>query len=56
MDYRLLLLKYINHVGYCEGISFIENHEYELESNGLTKEEVAELLKLDKESLDGLCS
>ena len=56
MDYRTLLVKYINHVGLCEGVSFIEYYEYDLAYNGLTKEEIEELKKLDKESLDGLRS
>jgi hypothetical protein len=46
MDYRELLKKYIIHVGHQEGISFINPH---MRGNFFTDEEVAELLKLERE-------
>jgi hypothetical protein len=49
MDYRELLKKYINHVGYCEGTTFI--HMAYPDDMGFTAEEVAELEKLDAEVL-----
>ena len=45
IDYRELLRKYINHVGCCEGITFLSN----IYASDFTTEEFAELQKLDKE-------
>jgi hypothetical protein len=56
LDYRTLLIKYINHVGLCEGLSFIECYEFDMVHHGLTEEEIAELKKLDKEGINGLRS
>lgn len=52
MDYRLLLLKYINHVAACEGTTFIDDLPANLFSFGVTftQKEVDELVKLDKET------
>lgn len=51
IDYKTLLLKYIEIVGYAEGISFI-SEKYRIQ--GLfTNEEWEELERLDKH---GLCS
>lgn len=44
MDYRELLKKYINHVGKCEGVDFIDS--YWSEWSEFTKEEWEELHKL----------
>jgi hypothetical protein len=42
IDYKLLLLKYISHVGYCEGISFLGGN-HGPEPDLFTKEEWEEL-------------
>jgi hypothetical protein len=52
MDYRLLLLKYINHVGQAEGVTFIGDGRLNNDLNSdvmFTPEEVAELERLDAE-------
>lgn len=49
IDYRELIKKYINHVGECEGVSFIQNNYLGKE---FSKEEKEELIKLDKEAYD----
>ena len=46
MDYRELLKKYINHVGECEGITFLRYGE---KPDFITDEEWAELQKIAKE-------
>jgi len=46
MDYRALLVKYINHVGYEEGSTFLVHQGHEIE---FTDEEWAELQVLDAE-------
>lgn len=46
MNYRELLIKYIDHVGYREGVTFLSDGD----SDCFTEEEFAELQKLDKES------
>jgi hypothetical protein len=53
MDYRTLLKKYIRHVGYVEGDSFISPALLigYAEDTGLTPEEIAELEVLDAEIL-----
>lgn len=49
IDYRELLMKYIDHVGECEGITFIS--DYHRPRAGLfTTEEWEELRRLDAES------
>ena len=48
MDYRKLLIKYINHVGDMEGISFIDKDSYHNRLK-MSKEEIEELEKLDAE-------
>ena len=49
IDYRALLVKYITHVGTCEGTSFIDTLDH---SDDFTQEEITELKVLDQESLD----
>ena len=44
VDYRMLLKRYMDHVGNQEGISFIPK-----ESDGFTTAEVAELKRIEKE-------
>ncbi|WP_396189920.1 hypothetical protein [Flavobacterium sp.] len=44
-DYRLLLIKYINHVGMMEGVSFIDD-----KIEGMTEIEIEELVVCEKES------
>lgn len=46
-NYRELIKKYMAHVGWCEGIDFIDSYG---NSGCLTDEEFAELQKLSKES------
>lgn len=51
MDYRLLLKKYINHVGNCEGISFLgDSHVSGAWQSGIDEAEWAELQRLDQEA------
>jgi hypothetical protein len=50
MDYRALLLKYINHVGECEGVTFIADHHRRPDL--FTDEEWAELCRLDDDGRD----
>ena len=45
-QYRELLIKYIKHIGYVQGTSFIDGHEYEF-----TDAEFAMLKELDIESM-----
>jgi hypothetical protein len=47
IDYRMLLRKYISHVGICEGVDFIDPDDH---STAFTPEEWAELRKLSKEA------
>jgi hypothetical protein len=58
IDYRALLLKYIQHVGDCEGVDFISHvmpvgdGSYQTDWGGdtvFTAEEYAELQKLGRE-------
>jgi hypothetical protein len=45
-DYKKILLAYINHVGECEGVTFLGHHV----ANGITglsSEDVEELVRLD---------
>lgn len=51
IDYRALLLKYIAHVGQEEGETYIDRLEGADYYPQFSQEEVAELLKLDKETL-----
>jgi hypothetical protein len=52
MDYRELLKKYINHVGDCEGTTFLGDHDRgDARDFEFTDEEWTELQKLDKEPL-----
>ena len=51
MDYRQLLIKYINHIGNMEGISYIERFEKDMKSVGITDEEIKELKILDEEGI-----
>lgn len=46
-DYRKILKEYIEYVGNCEGVSFLDYHEKLL--GNLTAEETAELYKVDAE-------
>ena len=48
MDYRELLMKYIAHVGACEGVTFIESDRGL--SPHLTSDEWVELERLDQEA------
>lgn len=48
IDYRDLLKRYIRHVGYSEGISFLEAG-YLYNDDSFTAEEMAELKALDAE-------
>ena len=50
IDYRLLLLKYINLVGDAEGVTFINHAD---ESN-FTPEEITELKELDATDTTGI--
>lgn len=50
MKYRDLLKRHIRHVGYNEGISFLEAG-YLYADDGFTAEEIAELRALDTEVL-----
>lgn len=43
MNYKRILMLYIEHVGYVEGSTFINYH-----IDGLTEEEMEELRRLDK--------
>jgi hypothetical protein len=52
MDYRDLLLRYINHVGRCEGVVFLwDGNRHE---GDFSDEEWTELEKLDAEALSNL--
>ena len=44
IDYKLLLIKYIDHVGCCEGVTFIP--KIEDENHDFTKDEIKVLLEL----------
>jgi hypothetical protein len=46
-DYKKILLSYINHVGECEGVTFLGEGQKEWGIKGLSSEEVEELLRLD---------
>lgn len=48
-DYLKILKAYLNHVGTCEGITFLGNYA-EGGIPGLTAEEVEELKRIDKET------
>jgi hypothetical protein len=52
MNYRLLLWKYIRHVGECEGITYLgENHldkSFATNPTIFSDDELAALLELDK--------
>jgi len=48
VDYKLLLIKYINYIGEMEGITYIDEHI----SKDFTKEEEKELNQLDKEAYE----
>jgi len=50
IDYRELLMKYISHVGHCEGVTFILNEWRRPESPFITAKEWEELELLDDES------
>lgn len=52
MDYRELLLKYIVHVGACEGITFIQRENGCSLGPEFTDCEKEELMSLDEESKD----
>lgn len=43
-DYRELLIKYIEHVGQCEGVNFIGQND--MSSVNFSKDETGELKKL----------
>lgn len=47
IDYRLLLIKYIHHIGMMEGVSFIDN-----EIKGMTEAEIKELQLCEDHSSD----
>jgi hypothetical protein len=49
MDYRILLKKYIHHVGHVEGTAFIALLAGYADETGLTPEEITELEALDDE-------
>ena len=49
MDYKKLLLAYMNHVGEMEGTYFL-GHSADTGITGLTQQEVNELRSLTKES------
>lgn len=51
MDYRRLLLKYINHVGDCEGSTFIDKIGWPPSDVEFTPEEEAELIAMQFEEL-----
>jgi hypothetical protein len=46
VDYKKILIAYINHVGECAGRTFLERYVDE-GITGLSSEEVEELLRLD---------
>lgn len=48
MDYKALLIKYIQHVGECEGVTFISERYRGLPYPGFTDEEFNELQVLDR--------
>jgi hypothetical protein len=48
-DYRTLLLKYIDHVGNCEGVTFLGDRDRN--KSLFTEEEWTLLQQLDRESL-----
>lgn len=50
MDYRELLMKYIAHVGDCEGITYVHHIGQRSDSVKFTEDEKAELKRLDDES------
>lgn len=50
IDYRELLMKYIEHVGECEGITFIRGGRLQSSAVPFTDAEVEEMEKLDQES------
>ena len=47
MDYKELLIKYINHVADNEGVTFIKEH---WKNDGFTDEQWAELVALDEQA------
>jgi hypothetical protein len=49
-DYRTLLLKYINHVGECEGTTFLSDRWHD--DRLFTDEEWSVMQQLDKESYE----
>lgn len=51
MDYRRLLLKYINHAGNREGTTFIDEIERKQSTVYFTPEEKAELIAMQFEEL-----
>ena len=54
-DYRELLVKYITHVGNCEGVTYLSSDWNKTLSELFTAEEVEELRKLDEESSKYVC-
>lgn len=50
VDYRALLLKYITHVGSCEGVTFISDGQRHVSGVVFADQEWAELQTLDAES------
>lgn len=54
MDYRALLVKYIDYVGEMEGVTYISQLSEESVREPFTREEIAELKVLDTEPSIGL--
>jgi len=52
MNYRELLKKYMDHVGECEGVTFV-THLNDAITVVFTDEEVAELKKINAEIMEG---
>jgi hypothetical protein len=53
MDYRVLLMRYIAHVGSCDGVTFMPSDyrwNWETINPPLTEDEIKELINLDEES------
>lgn len=47
IDYRALLVKYMDLVSYCEGITFVDSAQ--VGEFGMTQEEVDELRRIEQE-------
>ena len=58
IDYRDLLRRYIQHIGACEGITYLTDHHINKDGSCVadvdivfTPDEIAEMQKLDTEAL-----